>query len=408
MSYQYKDIEVIIKTLNLNRGPFVGPALCDAVQGDPDRKIPQDIIGYHIPEFKRVMGFPEKEYPFFAELQPEIPWIQPDTAFNAQNPWSQFCGIPLNSRMGLHLPISVFKKGVSPERQVELFISNRKACIDFGEKRGVMYYVLHIANENFHQNHTVVKEILRKTIAYLCEIKTNSFILIENLEYPGYPSTPQELYWWFHRLKELAGSVPVKIGVMMDVSHLWRTRGEIIKAMREGRALPEWITAEKDIIHQPYHDFLNYTLKTKLDGIPVIGFHVGGCYGNETHLIPGVQVGHDPETTPAEINRFYDENVEMNMKTTLKNIVQYYFDSYREAGDIHQEFRPLYIVTESYISYYNRQLQPLTYSSVLKGTRAVRDYLLQYYRKLLDKSLGRVRFYEYLSASAEDPSLHRE
>ncbi|MBU4134178.1 hypothetical protein KKH42_02520 [bacterium] len=404
MSYKYKEIKEILSQLNISRIPFIGPALCDKAEGDENYDIPADLNRYYIPVYKKYLSSIEnEEYPFFfGELQPETEWVNFNGEINKQNPWYKYYLKPdKNIHFGLHLSIKPARVGSTDEKEIEYTLNNRYHEIDFGERIGVKYYVLHISQDNFigtDANYKAAVFVLKKTIEYLAAKKTSAYVLIENIEYPKYPSTPQELCWWVNKIKEFEGSDKLSFGVMLDVAHLWKSRGDIIRTIKEGNIgrLPDWIKEEKDIIFQPFHDLLNYTLKTRLSEIPVIGFHIGGCYGVETHLIPGMRVDDDPELTDISIRRFYDENIEMNLKTTIKNIVQYYFDSFRNYPSLNKTVhRPLYIVTESYISKQHSEKHSLRYPNVLKGVKAIRDYLVQYMEKLDYKSRARARVYEY-------------
>ena len=298
------------------------------------------------------------------------------------------------------MPLKASYPGSLSDREVALTIENRKQAIDFGERIRVRYYTVHITKDGFiagPANYESVKYVHKETMAYFAKKKTKAYVLIENLEYPKYPCTPQEVFWWFAKTKQYDPSGKLNLGVVIDVAHLWKTRGDIIKNIHEGHQLPAWIIEEKDIIFQPYHDLLNYMLKTKLENIPVIAFHLGGSYGHDTHLIPGMRPYEDPDSADIKINRFYDENAEMNLKTTIKTIVKYYFDSYRRVNRLSANaFRPLYIVTESYISYKHGKKTSLKYPAILKGVRAVRDYVVQYCEKLNNKSINRARVYEFL------------
>ncbi len=402
MSYNYKPVSEILDELDPNRLPMVGPALCDTQEGDPYFNLPQNLNDYYIPFYKKFMGSGKKDYPkFFCELQPNTEFVGFDGKRNLNNRWPDLA-LKKNASVncGLHFPLKAGFLGSLSERESEYTLANRRKVIDFGERAGVKYYTIHVSQDGFisnHDNYLSVKNILKKTIEYFAEKNTKAYILIENLEYPKYPATPQELAWWFNRVKEYDPSGRLKFGVVIDVAHLWRTRGEIIKTINEKRGVPAWVAEEKGIIFQPYHDLLNYALKTKLNGIPVITFHFSGSYGYETHLIPGMRPYEDPDTADIKINRFYDENVEMNLKNTIKTIVKYYFDSYRGISRLDDKsFRPLHIAVESYISYKRGVKQSISYPSVMKGVRAVRDYALQYFEKLNNKSENRVRVYNFL------------
>ncbi|OQA89748.1 MAG: hypothetical protein BWY26_01646 [Elusimicrobia bacterium ADurb.Bin231] len=402
MAYNYKNISQILQELDLNKTPMVGPALCDTAEGDAEYDIPVNLNDYYIPFYKKYLEtYGLKSKKFFCELQPNTEFVKFDGSLSSADKWTGYDIKEDGSVVcGLHLPLNTAYLGSLSEREINYTLENRKKVIDFGEKSGVKYYTVHISQDGFlftEKNFVSVKNILRKTIEYFIQKRTNAYILIENLEYPKYPSTPQELFWWFNKVKEYAGNSGLKIGVVIDVAHLWKTRGDIMKNMREGKNLPEWIMEEKDIISQSYKDLLNYTLKTKLENIPVITFHLGGSYGYETHLIPGMRPDDAPDSAEIKINRFYDENIEMNLKSVIKTIAKYYFDSYRKVKELNKDsFRPLYIVTESFVSYKNNKRQFLKYPAVLKGIKAVHDYMLQYFEKLNAKSTNRVRFYNFL------------
>jgi hypothetical protein len=94
-------------------------------------------------------------------------------------------------------------------------------------------------------------------------------MLIENLEYPKYPATPQEI----KEVVDYLADVSIPTGIVMDVGHLWRSRSLMKEA---GLKVPDG-----DL---PYTDFLRQTLDSIGEHIRV--FHVTGCGGHETHLLP--------------------------------------------------------------------------------------------------------------------------
>lgn len=98
-------------------------------------------------------------------------------------------------------------------------------------------------------------------------------IYIENLEYPKYPATIEEIQQTLEFIAERPG---LQGGVVLDAGHLWRTRN---------------LMAENHIDHNgqdwPYSKYLSKALDEIDDNIKV--FHLTGCGGYRTHMLPQVE-----------------------------------------------------------------------------------------------------------------------
>jgi len=401
--YSYKNPAGLLKKSNVFFSPHIGPALCDLACGDTFDRIPENLTSYYFPKYVEHLSCGDFRQPFvFAELQPETQWYDNNFNYNHSNPWLKLReeGIASNSnfQLGVHLPISYLRMGDSNDYEKEKIRKNIRAAVDFGNSINAVYFVFHLTQNGIANNETTyknVKEYLRETIEYLGQTDSKAYFLLENLEFPKYPATPEEMRWWYDRITEMSRQFNIKTGIMLDVAHLWKTRGDLYGMFNAGVKLPQWIVDEKEILMQPYHDLLNYTLKNKLNGVPVIAYHFGGCFENETHLIPGVKVNEEPNLTNVTVHRFYDESRELHLKNALKYIIQYYLERTCELDEnLDLKFRPLYITTESYIAKHHNMMRKLTFPEIMKGVTAIRDFSMQYFDKVQYKAHKKLKMLE--------------
>jgi len=110
-------------------------------------------------------------------------------------------------------------------------------------------------------------------------------MLIENLEYPKYPATINEI---MEIVEYLHLKVPIPSGIVLDIGHLWRSR-ELIKLAPE----------EQSTGDESFTDYLEATLAAVGSNIKV--FHITGCRDEHTHLMPefdNASVVFNTETQP--------------------------------------------------------------------------------------------------------------
>jgi hypothetical protein len=103
-------------------------------------------------------------------------------------------------------------------------------------------------------------------------------LLIENLEYPKYPASLGEI---IEVADYLSNNVSVPTGIVLDVGHLWRSRRLI--------NLSGYDHADE---HEPFTNYLQSTLDAVGEHVKV--FHLTGCYGEKTHLLPRLGGRLDP------------------------------------------------------------------------------------------------------------------
>lgn len=106
-------------------------------------------------------------------------------------------------------------------------------------------------------------------------------ILIENLEFPKYPATREEVVDIANYLESITSS---PVGMVLDVGHLWRSRN---------------LLAENRFFHQdsciPYTDYLSSTLDQIGDIVKTI--HITGCGGYQTHMLPQIDIAAPKDRT---------------------------------------------------------------------------------------------------------------
>jgi len=210
--------------------------------------------------------------------------------------------------VGVHQTIKGFD--VLHPMQKDLTVHMAKKGLDFANSIAADYFVVHLCQVDHWDwdRKEQVKNALRayKDISDHYVHNDYKFVVcIENLEYPKFPATAHEIKDIYYECKNIAPSVPLKIA--LDLSHLSRSRSLILENSHK-KDIPDY---DCSAIKAVFTDYLEYTLnhvlsaKGGMNGDEIFLYHIGGCWKERTHEVPGLS----PEVEFKELG--LDKNLEM-------------------------------------------------------------------------------------------------
>jgi len=309
---------------------FIGPALSCANLADEKlgMRIPRDLAGY-IHSYRKNLSLPI----FTGEFQPERRWVQ-DCGNNfvpkGDNSWWYHYGTNKEFQYELHnnpLLIGVH----TPIKGIDIFDSSyfdykKKQSIasiieswEYANAIGAKWVTIHASQQDYwvapHDRFNYIEEFLR-IYNYLASVyRKRNFRFtpcIEILEYPKFPATPYET----EDILNMCKTILPQTRIAFDVSHLWRSRGIICDVRPPG-------------FQNVYEISFIEELKDTLDRLgpnDAYIFHLGGCWGINTHGVPGICPDENPFEAMYRLDHpdcFYDENYEMNISRVLELIIDY-------------------------------------------------------------------------------------
>lgn len=310
---------------------IIGAALSNANTTDLvyGKKIPENILWYIEEYLKNINNF------FFAEFQPEFidGWVQYNSdrkkfELKPHINWYFIKNTKIDRYLekglyGVHMPIINIDVLSDDEFWKKQSIANIKASMDYAHYVQAHYVVFHLTQKDKWQNVYDRRKIweneslkIYQHFADYYRKKGFKFVpLVENLEYPKFPSTPLEMKEIFNVCKELLPETKV----CFDVSHLWRSRGLIFETVKNNQGEFANILNSKYFI-----DVMDETLEY-FSGEDIYLWHFGGCYGTETHLMPGLYPKENPNSEEDfrldRPNSFFDEYAEINCNQVLRRII---------------------------------------------------------------------------------------
>lgn len=207
------------------------------------------------------------------ELQPEQ-----DLHFH------KFIGQSTLPFLGLHLPTQRVNLGDTTMIADSLRRINQS--IRMGISLDVVYFCYHMQTQDYWDEISTRKDSISKSYEHLDKIisfaRTEGFkgmFLIENLEYPKYPSTISE----FQEVQKFTASID-KTHLLFDIAHLWRSKD----LMKENEHHIWSSLSDPDIsfINTDFSLNLKQTLQSFNHDIKVM--HITGASGEKTHLLPSL------------------------------------------------------------------------------------------------------------------------
>ena len=233
--------------------------------------------------------------------------------------------------LGIHQPINGMDN-LSDATRDETF-QRLKQTMRLAEDVDADYSVFHLQTYDYWDRIDKRGEYISQTNMNLRQLLTEyqeqgytSPFLVENLEYPKYPSTTYEI----EKVLEIGSEYPsVPFGIALDVSHLWRS-GFLL---RENRHHPNvGITVDNYAKGEiPFDTYLQSTLSMLSDSLRLV--HLTGCQGSETHLLPGIV----PGTTSVVFDRAYNTD-ELDIAQTARTL----------KSAVLSRSAPLFVVSEAH------------------------------------------------------------
>ena len=345
----------------------VGIALSDAALYREDAELPADL-----PEFFQLYQEKLNTARLFFELQPEAPWIKKkeDACYvpDRENPWLKLGKAlpdgqgedPLSrGRRALNRPGNI--TGVHQSiRDMDILsndastklktIESTHQAMRFAEMIGADYFVFHLAQSRDYwdwdrsEQIAVALKAFQGWAAFYRDAGFTFTPLLENLEFPKFPATPEEMVSFYRICRDFLPGLKL----CFDVGHFWRSRALLL----ENRARFERLVPDFRLLEIPWADYFDYALEHVLvddagirDG-DIHLYHLGGCWQHYTHEIPGLRPGESPFSHRLRLDEpvhAYQTHREMDLSRVLTGLLRYSFERRQEVRIILEIYKRKYI-----------------------------------------------------------------
>lgn len=289
----------------------------------------------------------------FFELQPETPWLKGRDGLahlpNQDNRWyklgmaaekvseeAPYAGIIKAMRspgniIGMHQSIREMDVLSEDQKKLETIESTHQAML-FAHRISADYFVFHLAQSRDYWDWPRSEQIaiaIKAFRGFANFYKDSGFKfipLLENLEFPKFPATYEEIIGIFNICREFLPNLKL----CFDIPHLWHSRLLLLENRHKFRHLiPDF-----HILEARFSDYFNYTMNAFADaGIlkaDLFLYHLGGCWQHLTHEIPGLRPGESPFTHKLRLDEpefSYDPHQEMNMPRILNRLLRYHIEN---------------------------------------------------------------------------------
>ncbi|GEM_PF-2640875 len=239
--------------------------------------------------------------------------------------------------IGVHQPVKAID-ALSEDMHLRSYSSDRiRQAMIMAERLRADYFTVHLQTvdrdwADLQARQAQIKaswEVFDEQISFYNRTDLSIPILVENLEYPKYPATPEEIG---EVVSHLLASDLLSTGVVLDIGHLWRSRDLMTEAglINSGDNLS-------------YEDYLQSTIDSYGGQVKVV--HYTGCRGFQTHLLPELNL--PPEQPINDPDLLIHPNNEYN---------------FRQIGDLlfrfaSQQTLPPYLVNEAFGNPYTAVIQ---------------------------------------------------
>lgn len=190
--------------------------------------------------------------------------------------------------IGVHLPTSDVDIQMGEEAVIHA-LSQNLAALEQAQALGAEYAVLHIQTHDHWERLGQRQQDSERGLAVLDQLLAayrqhglSVPLLIENVEFPKFPATRQELVRTVRFIEERAD---VPLGIAIDFGHLWHS-GRIIGENLHQPGVGEFADAfARNAV--PFRDYLRESLLVVQKQLQLI--HVTGCVEHRTHDRPLVK-----------------------------------------------------------------------------------------------------------------------
>ncbi len=201
--------------------------------------------------------------------------------------------------LGVHQPTKGIDVLSDQNRHQRHSVKHIQQAMDLAGHLAADYFTIHLqtvdrhwANERARGRQAAASlEVLEELLRYHQKNQFEFAMLVENLEYPKYPATLEEIS---DVAAILADKEDIPTGILLDVGHLWRSRTLIKEAHHK------WPGG-----NQTYDTYLDGVLKAV--GQHIRAFHVTGCHGHQTHLLPDLSGPPKRSVAEAALGPDYNE-----------------------------------------------------------------------------------------------------
>ncbi len=193
--------------------------------------------------------------------------------------------------LGVHAPTKINLLDVV---QQEESFNKILLALELADKLKAGYFVYHLQTHDYW-NLDKRSDYIRESIKFLNRIlhhyrqrNYRTEIYVENLEFPKYPAIRAEI----SQVCSLIHSHPdIPMGIALDIGHLWHSGYLIHENLARPHMAPylseirdEWSQSERE---NDYSAYLSRTIRAIGNDLRL--FHLTGCKGNKTHLLPDLQ-----------------------------------------------------------------------------------------------------------------------
>ncbi|MBI5332801.1 MAG: hypothetical protein HZB65_04460 [Candidatus Aenigmarchaeota archaeon] len=333
-----------------NAKMYIGMCLCDLNKVDePHLHLPYNFLDY-LNSYKAYFEDGDKG---MIEIQAESPYVfETDGNFLSNITKNKWLWIPYyetlfdaNLRdhfkeiydqirksdiiLGIHQPIRDINILSDDSYWHERSVRSIEESMRFANDMNAIYFIIHMVQyDNWNmprqQQFETSIDVLKRLSTFYHKNSFSFVPCIENLEFPKLPATGFEISFCYDTIRKFWP----KIKICFDLPHLWNSQ-RIIKNHAHTPQPFHMISGFdnfSEICSRDYTAYL-YSLK-EFECIPgeIFLYHIGGCYDNMTHGIPGLKPWENPFDNAMNIDcpsRCYDLSREMDVSKTLDIIVSW-------------------------------------------------------------------------------------
>ena len=345
----------------------IGLALSDAALYKEDAGLPNDLIAF-FDLYRQKFRTDE----LFFELQPEAPWVKQKGDFlyiaDDENPWLKMgrafegavgAGAFSQIKNALQGPGNI--TGVHQSiRDMDILaqdlhcklktIESTHQGMRFAHLIGADYFVFHLVQSRDYWDWdrsdqiAVALKAFQGWAAYYQEAGFTFTPLLENLEFPKFPATPEEMVSFFKICREFLPNLKL----CFDIAHFWRSRALLL----ENRNRFEHLIPDFRLLEIPWIDYFDYALdhilvkEAGIDDGDIYLYHLGGCWKHFTHEIPGLRPGESPFSHNLRLNEpvyKYHPEREMNLTRALTHLVSYNLERRQDIRIVLEIYKRKYI-----------------------------------------------------------------
>lgn len=214
--------------------------------------------------------------------------------------------------LGVHLPIV----GVDYSDPAKIYksIDDTNRTLEIARDLNADYVVVHLTGgmdwDHLVKRPRAINKSLKQFMHIARSAKSISYkgpLYLENLEFPLFPSTRDEIAGVMQFAYDLHTQTGISTGIALDLAHIWHSGNLIAENKWRGK---KFAVHSRDPFASGKISFIEY-LKPLIQylGTDLKLVHMTGTHKHETHLLPSMQV--EPE---------HDDRLSLNLHDSLREI----------------------------------------------------------------------------------------